>query len=117
MSNPNGRDSGGALDSVRQLERTLADRQESEKTAEKRLDAARQEAERIVAEAQREGEEAAVERRRQVLADADGRAERILQEARAEAEELRARAARDRASAAGAVVGWVLPDGETGSTA
>lgn len=121
MSDANGRGSGeapgGALDSVRQLEQTLEERQEIQKLAEERRSAAHEEAGRIVAEARREGEATAAERRRQVLAEADAEAERILEEARANAAELRARAARDRDAAARAVVEWVLPGGEAGGEA
>lgn len=101
-----------ALDSVRQIERTLEERQDMQKVSQERLAAAREEAEEIVAAARREGEAAAEERRRRVLAAAEEEAGRILETARAGAEELRERAARDRAAAAGAVAEWILPGGE-----
>ena len=106
----NDRGSGeNALNSVRQIERTLEDRQETQKVSEERLAAAREEARRIIAAARKEGEQIAEERRREVLSAADEEAARILEAARAEAETLSLRAAGDRSAASGAVVGQVLP--------
>lgn len=102
---------GSALDSVRQIERTLEDRQETERAAEARLRAARGERERILEAAREAGEKAAGERRREVLAGTDERAGRILESARAEAEELRARAAAVRTSAVRSAVEFVLTRG------
>jgi cell division septum initiation protein DivIVA len=114
LSTVDGRNTAGsALDSVRQIERTLEDRQEIQRIAEKRRAAAHKEAQRMVAAACREGERAAEERRHEVLAAADEKAGRILEAARVAAEELRGRAARDRDAAVSFVVERVLPGGRT----
>ena len=101
-----------ALSSVRQIERTLEDRQEIQKVSEERLAAAREEAQQILADAREKGERAAEERRREVLSAADEEAERILKAARAEAEGLRSRVAEDRSAVSGFVVEQVLPGEE-----
>ena len=100
-----------ALESVRQLERTLESKTGMQETAEARLAAAREEADRLLTAAREAGARDAAERRRAVLAETDEEAARILRRTWDEADRLRAVANEDRVPAARAAVEHVMPAG------
>ncbi len=85
--------SPGALEAVRQLERTLAARGDARDLAESALDSARAEAERLLAGARRAGTEAGRRRRAAVLAEAESETAAIRAAGDAEARELLERVA------------------------
>ena len=66
----------GALDAVQQLESALEERTDARGIAEAGMDAARAEAERLLADARRTGTEAGRRRRAEILAEAEAEARR-----------------------------------------
>jgi hypothetical protein len=88
--------SSGALDAVRQLERALEERDDAHSAADAALDAARAEAERLVAEARAVGTDAGRRLRATLLAEAEADAEAARTGGEAAAQRLRERAARGR---------------------
>jgi vacuolar-type H+-ATPase subunit H len=102
-----------ALDSVRHLEETLKGQRELREAAQERIEAAREEAARIVREAHEEALRTARERRSERLAGADEEAERLVGEARERCERLLALVEEDRSAAADWVLGWLVPGEES----
>lgn len=100
------------LDSVRQLEQALESSATARAAAEKRLQAARSEADRLLAAAQENAAAIEAERRRDVLAAADEEAAAIHRAGQARLERLRADARTTRQAAVEAAVALVLPAGE-----
>jgi vacuolar-type H+-ATPase subunit H len=83
----------GALEAVRELEPALEDDHDAQAVAGTAVDAARAEAERLLAAARRAGTEAGRRRRAAVLAEAEAEASAIRAAGESEAAELLARVA------------------------
>ena len=90
MTEPNTTPPVDALDAVQQLESALAERTDGGGPAETGMDAARAEAERLVADARRTGSDAGRRRRDEILAEAEAGVRAIQADAEAAVQGLRA---------------------------
>jgi hypothetical protein len=91
MTAPNAAVPTGALEAVQQLESELAERTDARGIAEAGIDAARAQAEQLLADARRTGSDAGRRRRDEILAEAEVEARAIRADAEAEVQELRGR--------------------------
>ena len=96
MTAPNGSPLGGALEAVRRLEGALEAGNQARAEAEAALDAAREEAERLLADARAVGSVAGRRRRAEVLEASEAEAMAIRAAAEADAEELHGRVSAER---------------------
>ena len=110
MTAPNGASATGALDAVRRLELVLGERTVARDASAVGLDAARAEAERLLADAQEAGSEAGRRRRAELLAEAETEASAIRAAGRADAEELRERVSAERAELIADLIVLLLPE-------
>jgi hypothetical protein len=108
MTAPNGSLPHDALGAVRRLERVLEERTGSA-AAEAALDAAREEAERLLADARAGGDVEGRRRRAALLAAADAEATSIRAAGEAEADELLRRVAAERDELVAEFTAAVLP--------
>jgi vacuolar-type H+-ATPase subunit H len=108
MTAPNGSSPHDALGAVRRLERALEERTGGD-AAEAALDAAREEAERILADARVGGDAEGRRRRVALLAAADAEATSIRAAGEAEADELLSRVAAERDELVAEFTAAVLP--------
>jgi hypothetical protein len=108
MTAPNGSSPHDALGAVRRLERTLEERTGND-AGEAALDAAREEAERLLADARAAGDDEGGRRRAALLAAADAEAMSIRVAGQAEADELLRRVAAERDELVAEFIAAVLP--------
>ena len=100
----------GALDAVRRLELALGDGTGTGDASAARLDAARAEAERLLADARSAGSDAGRRRRAELLAEAETDASAIRAAGRVDAEALRERVSARRAELIAELTGVLLPE-------
>jgi vacuolar-type H+-ATPase subunit H len=100
---------GGALGAVQQLESALEERTDPG-VAEARLGAARAAAERLLADARRDGEKAGQRRRADILAEAEADARAIRADGVADVQELHERVAERRDELIAELSALVLPE-------
>jgi vacuolar-type H+-ATPase subunit H len=105
----------GALDAVRRLEMALGERTGAPDASAAGLGAARQQAERMLAEARTAGSDAGRRRRAELLAEAETHASAIRAAGRADAKELHERVSARRAELIGELIGMLLPDEAPGT--
>jgi hypothetical protein len=105
----------GALEAVQELESALAERADARGTAEVGIDAARAEAERLLADARRIGLEAGRRRRDEILAAAAADARGIRGSADAEVQELRERVSAHNDELIAELTALVLPEEAAGA--
>jgi len=105
----------GALEAVQQLESALADRSDARGIAEVGMDAARAEAERVLADARRIGSEAGRHRRAEILAAATAEARATRAGADAEVQELRERVSARHDDLIAELTALVLPEEAAGA--
>jgi hypothetical protein len=105
----------GALEAVQQLESALADRTDARGIAEVGMDAARAEAERLLADARRIGSEAGRRCRDEILAAAASDARAIRAGADAEVQELRERVSAHHDELIAELTALVLPEEAAGA--
>ena len=115
MSAPNATPPVDALDAVQQLESALAERTDAHGVAEAGMDAARAEAERLLADARRTGSEAGRRRRDEILAEAEAEARAIRADAEAEVQELRERVSGRHDELIAELTALVLPEEAAGA--
>ena len=89
MTEPNTTPPVDALDAIQQLESALAERTDGGGPAETGMDAARAEAERLVADARRTGSDAGRRRRDEIQAEAEADVRAIRADAEADVQRLR----------------------------
>ena len=110
MSAPNATPPVDALDAVQQLESALADRTDARGVAETGMNAARAEAERLLADARRTGSDAGRRRRADILAEAEADARAIRADAEADVQELRERVSARHDELIAELTALVLPE-------
>jgi hypothetical protein len=104
-----------ALGAVQELEAALALRADARDDAEAGTDAARAEAERLLAEARRVGADAGRRRRADILAEAEAEARKIRDDGEAAVQELRERVADRRDELIAELTALVLPEEVAGA--
>jgi hypothetical protein len=104
-----------ALDAVQELEAALARRADARDDADAGIDAANAEAERLLAEARRDGADAGRRRRADILADAEAEARAIRAAGEAAVQELRERVAVQRDELIAELTALVLPEEGAGA--
>ena len=115
MTAANATPSTGALEAVQQLESALAERTHARGIAEVGMDAARAEAERVLADARRIGSEAGRRRRDEILAAATADVRAIRADAEAEVQELRERVSARHDELIAELTALVLPEEAAGA--
>ena len=110
MTARNGASTPGALDAVRRLETALGDRPGASDAAKAGLDAARAEAERLLAGARTAGAESGRRRRAELLAEAEAEARALRAGGQADAEELRERVSTQRDELVAELTALLLPE-------
>jgi hypothetical protein len=100
----------GALDAVRRLETALGERTGANDAAGAGLDAARAEAEQVLADARNAGLEAGRRRRAKMLAEAETDARALRAEGQADAEELHKQASARRDQLVAELTALLLPE-------
>jgi hypothetical protein len=115
MTAPNATPPAGALEAVQQLESALAERTDARGIAEAGMDAARAEAERLLADARRTGSDAGRRRRDEILAEAEAKARAIRADAEAEVQELRERVSARHDELIAELTALVLPEEAAGA--
>jgi hypothetical protein len=110
MTAPNAAPPAGALEAVQQLESALAERTEARGVAEAGMDAARAAAERLLADARRDGSEAGRRRRAEILAEAEAEVLAIRADGEADVQQLRDRLTERRDELIAELSALVLPE-------